>query len=203
MNKKVVNNLIFVAGFVVIGMTISTNTAYADCEPTYGGGETCIYNKAFEIEKKVRIEGDSKWKDKVVGVEEDDVVEFKIKIRNKGEVEVDNMKMKDELPDEMERVGGSGLTEYWDDFEPGDTETFIIKAKVDADEYAREDFDKCVVNEAHVTYDGDFEGSDTAIVCYSNVELKELPKTGAGMYVALTGVVFILLSLWLKRDVYV
>jgi LPXTG-motif cell wall-anchored protein len=89
------------------------------------------------------------------------------------------MKMEDELPDEMERTGGSGLTEYWDNFEPGDTKEFIIKAKVDASEYDRKNFEKCIVNKAELRYGNKFEGADTATVCYSDSKPKELPKTGA------------------------
>ncbi|MBU1970184.1 LPXTG cell wall anchor domain-containing protein, partial [Patescibacteria group bacterium] len=130
----------------------------------------------------------------VTNVEEDEIVEFRIKIKNEGEIEVDDMKMTDKLPKEMERVGGDGLTEYWDDFEPGETETFIIKAKVKDSEYDKKNFDKCVVNKAEVSYDDDHEGSDTATVCYHEGELKELPKTGSNSLVygvfglALTGV---------------
>jgi uncharacterized repeat protein (TIGR01451 family) len=165
---------------VVAGVAgvLSGGTAYAGCTSNYGGGETCIYNKNFDIEKKVRKEGDDSWKDKVTGVDEDEVVEFKIKVKNEGEVDVDDMKMSDKLPKEMERVGGDGLTEYWDDFEAGETKTFVIKAKVKDSEYDRKNFEKCVVNKAEVLYDGEDEASDTATVCYSDSEPTELPKTG-------------------------
>ncbi|KKS10203.1 MAG: hypothetical protein UU64_C0007G0016 [candidate division WWE3 bacterium GW2011_GWF2_41_45] len=70
------------------------------------------------------------------------------------------MKMSDSLPDEMDRVGGSGLTEYWDDFEPGETKTFIIEAEIDSDEFDRDEaFDKCIVNKAKVYWGDEFEGS--------------------------------------------
>ena len=145
-------------------------------------GETYI-NKRFEIDKDVRIEGDNSWKDKVTDVEINEIVEFKITIKNRSDEEADdfdNMKMEDFLPDELERVGGSGLTEYWDNFEPGEKKSFTIEAKVKDSEYDREDnFEKCVVNKAEVEWDGEFEGSDTAIVCYGNTELTELPETGS------------------------
>ena len=147
MNKKsFYKNLIVSVAFLALSLGFST-PVYATCESTYGGGEKCVYNKSFDIEKKVRKEGDSKWKDKVTDVEEDEVVEFRIRIKNVGEVETDNMKMIDDLPDAMERVGGSGLTEYFDNFAPGEVEEFIIKAKVKDKEYDRDNFDKCVVNE--------------------------------------------------------
>ena len=170
---------------------------YAGCTPNYGGGQTCIYNKNFDIEKKVRTcdadyyddhgecdkDDDEGWKDKVTDVEEGDVVEFKIKVKNDGEVDVDDMKMTDKLPKEMTRLGGDGLTEYWDDFEAGDTKKFYIYAKVDDDEFDRKNFEKCVVNKAEVEYDGDEEASDTATVCYGDSEPTELPKTGGNSLV--------------------
>ncbi len=157
-----------------------------NCEDTGAYGQTCIYNKSFKVTKYVRIQGDDEWEDKVVDVQEDEVVEFKIKVKNVGEVEVDDMKMEDFLPDEMERVGGSGLTEYWNDFEPGETKTFVIEAEVNDSEYDAENFEKCVVNKVEIEYDGDFEGSDTATVCYGDVEITELPSTGATSTIALT-----------------
>jgi hypothetical protein len=88
------------------------------------------------------------------------------------------MKMEDFLPSEIERVDGDGLTEYWEDFEPGETKTFYIDVEIDSDEFDRENFDKCVVNKAEVRYDGKFEGADTATVCYGVGEITELPETG-------------------------
>ena len=130
---------------LIVGVLVS-GTAYAegDCEPTYGGGEKCVFNKSFEIEKEARIGDSGDFKDKVIGVEEDDTVQFRIRIKNVGDIEVDEMKYEDFLPEEMERVGGNGLTEEWNDF----------------------------------------EGSDTATVCYS--EVTDLPETGAGSTVAVT-----------------
>lgn len=173
-NYKLIGVLV-VAG---VAGTLGAGRAYAGCTSNYGGGQTCIYNKNFDIEKKVRKEGDDSWKDKVTGVDEDEVVEFKIKVKNEGEVEVDDMKMSDKLPKEMERVGGDGLTENWNDFKPGETKTFVIKAKIKDSEFDRKNFEKCVVNKAEVLYDGEDEASDTATVCYGDSKPTELPKTG-------------------------
>ncbi len=162
----------------VFGGLFGGSQVYAGCTPNYGGGQTCVYNKNFDIEKKVRKAGDDSWKDKVTGVKKGEVVEFKIKVKNDGEVDVDKMKMTDKLPREMERVGGDGLTEYWDDFDKGETKTFVIRAKVKDSEYDRKNFEKCVVNKAVVEYKGDQEASDTATVCYGDSKPTELPKTG-------------------------
>lgn len=169
---------------------------------SYGYGQV-VKNKSFDIEKKVRVEDeDEDWEDRVDNVAEDDVVEFRIRIWNTGEVTTDDMKMHDYLPDEMYRVGGSGLTEYFDDFEPGDRVEFIIKAKVHSDEYDRDNFEKCVVNKAEVEYDGHEEGSDTAIVCYGDEEIEELPSTGATSTVlmAVAGFGLVTLGFSMKKN---
>lgn len=178
MRKSFSNKLIGVLLVAGVTSVLGVNTAYAGCTSNYGGGETCIYNKNFDIEKKVRKEGDNSWKDKVTNVKKGEVVEFKVKVKNDGEVKVNDMKMVDKLPKEMERVGGSGLTEYWGDFEPDETKIFTIKAVVKDSEYDRKNFEKCVVNKAQVEYKGDGEASDTATVCYSDKKVTELPKTG-------------------------
>jgi len=178
---------------------LSTRPVLAD---QYGEEEE--YNLRFRITKEVRIQGDTDWKDKVTDVEEDDVIEFRITIKNKSDDDADDaddLKMEDFLPDEMYRVGGSGLTEYWDDFEPGETKKFTIEAKVDSDEYDRDvEFEKCVVNKAEVRWDDEFEGSDTATVCYGNVEPSELPKTGALSTLGLSGLGLLIAGLLSKKS---
>jgi uncharacterized repeat protein (TIGR01451 family)/LPXTG-motif cell wall-anchored protein len=156
------------------------NVLAQTCESDGAYGQTCVYDKNFKITKKVRLEGDSTWKDKVIDVQEGEVIEFRIRIENIGEKDVDDMKMTDILPDELERIAGSDLTEEWNDFEVGDKVTFVIQARIIVDEFNREDnFEKCVVNKAEAEQDEDLIGSDTATVCYGNEEVTELPETGA------------------------
>jgi hypothetical protein len=188
--KKLIGLTVALGLFTVFG---GDSKVYAgNCESNYGGGENCVYNKRFEIDKDVRIEGDSEWEeDKVTGVKKGEIVEFRIKIKNlsdEGAGSFDKMKMEDFLPEELIREGGSGLTEHWDDFEANETKTFVLKVKIDSDEFDRKDnFEKCVVNKAEVRWDGKFEGSDTATVCYGNGEPTELPKTGAVSELAIVG----------------
>ena len=165
-------------GSFAVALAVNPAKAYAACETNYGGGQTCTFNKRFDIDKDVRIEGDNEWNDKVTGVKKDEVVEFRIKIENTGEISVDNMEMKDFLPDELTKISGD-LTEGWDDFEPGEEKEFKIKVVVDPKEFDKENFEKCVVNKVKVYRNKDFEGSDTATLCFGNeTEIKELPKTG-------------------------
>jgi len=184
-----------------LAFTLKANTYAAECESQYGGGETCLVNKRFSIEKKVRIKdsGDS-FEDKITGVKAGEVVEFKIEIKNLSDDEADdfdNMEMEDFLPIELFRVGGSGLTEYWNDFDSGETNTFYLDAQIEDSEFDRENFEKCVVNKADVYWDDEFEGSDTATVCYGDVEVTELPETGATSTLAFVGFGLIIVGLGL------
>ncbi|MBN1162574.1 LPXTG cell wall anchor domain-containing protein [Patescibacteria group bacterium] len=208
---------VFIASLISAAAATKVNACGSGTCINYGGGETEIINKRFSIEKEVAKVDEDDWDgdeddldfdDKVTDVEKDDVVVFKIKIKNLTssediedlDIDFDNMKMHDILPDELERIGGSGLTEYWDDFEPGETKTFYIEVEVDEDEYDRdEEFEKCVVNKAKLYWDGEFEGSDTATVCYGDVEVKELPETGSESVLAIAGIAMIATGLMLKR----
>lgn len=203
MTKDLNKNLIIFVSVLTLSFVglMGKNNVYASCTQNYGGGQTCVYNKNFDIEKKVRKEGDDSWKDKVTNVKKGEIVEFRVKIKNDGDIDVDDMKMEDKLPREMERVGGSGLTEYWDDFEKGESKTFIIKARVKDSEYERENFEKCVVNKAVVEYKGDEEASDTATVCYGSVKPSELPRTGNGMFTLALGSAFVALGVLLRKKV--
>jgi len=193
------NKIKLIGSLITLGLFVflSTGTAYAG---QYGEEE---YNLRFKITKEVRIQGDTEWKDKVTDVKEGEVVEFRIKIRNKSDDPADatdDMKMEDFLPEEMYKVGGNGLTEEWDNFDPKDEKVLIIQAKVDSDEYDSDvRFEKCVVNKAELRWDGEFQGSDTATVCYGNVEPTELPKTGAFSTMGLSGLVLLMSGLVSKK----
>lgn len=165
-----------------------------------GGGETPdepkdeprtkTKNYSIDLNKKVRFEGEDSWKDKIYGADSEDVIEFRIKITNTGNSEIDDLKMTDYLPDELERVGGSGLTEYFGDLEVAEEKTFVIKAKVKP-QYLNEE--RCVVNEAKVEHDEANKSKDSATVCFGEVEIEELPETGptATVILAIAGMVFV------------
>ena len=61
------------------------------------------------------------------------------------------------------------------------------------------DFEKCIVNKAEVTWDGEFEGSDTATVCYGDEEIKELPETGSNEVAALVGAGLIIVGILVRK----
>jgi uncharacterized repeat protein (TIGR01451 family) len=157
--------------------------------------------KDVSISKKVRLEGQDRWDDKVSDVSKDDIIEFKIKVENKSgnnTSAIDDLKMEDKLPDELEKINGS-LTVYWDDFDHDEDKTFIIKAKVRPSEFEG-DVDECVDNKAIVMIDGDEEDEAQATVCYANVELSELPDTGAVTNITLFSLGVLILGLYYRRQ---
>lgn len=189
-----------ILGFLVV--VLAPKSVFAKCEQEYGGGETCIYNKSFNIDKQVRLEGDDDWEDKVTGVEEGDEIEFRIRVKNTGEITVDDMKMKDSLPDGLKKISGD-LTEEWDDFEPGETKTFRITVEVEDEEFDRDSpFSDCYVNEARVYFDGEEEGKAEAAVCITGDEITELPETGADATLLMTiaGLSSLGLGIVLKKE---
>ncbi|MBU1132880.1 MAG: hypothetical protein ABIA11_00825 [Patescibacteria group bacterium] len=195
MNKSTAKKLIALVIFASF-MFLNGASVYAN----YGGGEV---NKRFKITKQVRLEGDNSWKDKVTNVKEGEVIEFRITVENLSDEEADefdNMKIEDFLPDELFRVGGSGLTEYWDNFGSGEEKKFTIEVKVEFNEYDRDiTFEKCIVNKVELEWDGEFEGSDTATVCYGNEEPSELPKTGYTSTLAIAGLATLVAGLFAKK----
>lgn len=181
-NIKNINKLNIVTSLgAVLALTCGLGLnryAYADCTPNGAYGQNCTYDKRFEIDKDVRFEGDSDWKDKITGVRKGQKIEFKITVKSKSETTVDSMKMIDLLPSELEWKSGDELVQYWEDFTPGEEKKFIFVATVRESEYDRKDFEKCVVNKAEGYYSDDIIGSATATVCYTDQAPKELPKTG-------------------------
>jgi LPXTG-motif cell wall-anchored protein len=202
-SKNLINTGIklgLIAIFVgIAGM--NAKTVFAD---SYGGGDNDI---KFKIEKEVKLDGDSSWKDKVYidltnGSDKNKEILFRVTVKNLSDDdadEFDKMKMKDFLPGELYRVGGDYLEENWDDFASGEKKEFIIRAKINDDEMKVSDrFEKCVVNKAELKQDDDFKGADTATVCYGNIPVSELPKTGLMSVSSVAGFAFLGLGSLIK-----
>jgi uncharacterized repeat protein (TIGR01451 family) len=207
MDKKLYKlNMVLFAVVVAFFLAVITMpvTRAEDCEPNYGGGETCEREEDLEVSKQVRkykdsLGDDEGFKDKVTDIEKGDIVEFKIKVKNEGD-DVDDVDVKDSLPEELKKISGD-TSRHYDTLEAGETKTFRFRAKVHDDEFDRDDsFEKCVVNKVRVKQDGDEKASDTATVCYGDSEIEELPATGsAAVAFAGLGSVVTGLGLYLKK----
>ena len=207
MNTKLykLNMVLFaiVVAFFLAALTIPEAHA-EDCEPNYGGGETCDREEDLEVSKQVRkykdsLGDDEGFKDKVTGIKEGDVVEFKITVKNEGD-DVEDVDVKDSLPEELKKISGD-TSRHYDELEAGEKKTFRFRAKVLDSEFDREDsFEKCVVNKVTVKQDDDKKASDTATVCYGDSEIEELPETGSVAAVSAgLGSVVSALGLYLKK----
>lgn len=197
--------------------TLNTSTnAFADeakkCFDFYGREIDCpVANKRFDIQKvaKMSTEGDSEYRDEVKGVLNDQTVDFKITVTNTGEVSVDDLKLIDFLPENLDTFqldqklskNGTNLTfAFGDDFEPGEREVFLFSAQATVAGMDLGD-EKCVVNKAQIYRDRDNdnvvdneepENADVATVCIKRGEVKgeqptptptpagELPDTAVG-----------------------
>lgn len=207
MNKKLYKlNMVLFAVVVAFFLAVLTlPSAHAeDCEPNYGGGETCEREEDIDVDKKVRIydedlDDDEGFSDKVTDVEEGDILEFKIKVKNKGD-DIEDIDVKDSLPNELKMVSGED-SEHYDEIKAGESESFRFKAKVKDSEFDRDDsFEKCVVNKVKVKQGDETKASDTATVCYGDSEIEELPSTGSGAaLVAAVGSAVSGLGLYLKK----
>lgn len=139
--KIALKKLLLIAAAVAFGLALYEGTVFAQsCNGTYGGGTTCTVDRRFSVELRVRKKDHpgKEWLKKVADVERFETLQFRVRVKNLGNVEADRMKMTLYLPSEIIRTGGAGLTEYWDNFDPCDDDDscreqrkdFIIEGKV-------------------------------------------------------------------------
>lgn len=134
-------------------------------------------------------------------------VDFKIEVKNTGDTDLNSINITDSLPAELDYVSGGTLTkggqpQYTiDKLAPGQSQEFLLKAKVKADEAATGVV--CPVNLASAQT-GSLLDQDTSTFCITrNINKKvppveELPKTGLPL-AAWSLVGFLPAGLGLKR----
>ena len=219
LNKNITRIILGIAIVMVLTLVAPGIVFAEDCD-TGAYGDVCIVNKSFEIRKWVKLEGDDTWQNEVtIDLDDDDEADkkilFKVKVKNRvksddmdvDDLEFDDMKMKDIWPDELDLDKGDSddLTEKWDNFKSGETETFYYEADIEEDEKDRDEvnFEKCVVNKAELYYEDDLEGVDDAVVCWKKSEkedIEELPDTGAPITLGFAGFGLIALGTLIKKS---
>lgn len=176
-----------VAFTVVLGVSLYTvnKLVFANsCERTYGGGKEC--DRSLKITKEVSKDQDKLNKNKdysdsiiLKSNERNKLVTFRIEVENKGDVDEEDLKVIDKLPEVFEKVEGA-LTEEIERIDNGDKITYYITVRVKSSAF---DEGRCVVNEVRLRGDMNDEGgdetidTDTATVCFGR-EITQLPKTG-------------------------
>lgn len=177
---------------------------------TYGGNEVCD-NGSISIDKVVWQTKDNNgntveaWKDNIDSSDykftPGEEVKFELRVKNTGDIELDDVTVRDILPEYMEwKWGGdwysSTRTVEWkvNDLEPGE----VVKKEFMARFVGESDLDEgvtCVTNkgEAYIK-DGDSD-NDTAMVCVRKGVSEEkkvlgvstLPETGPELEIAFAG----------------
>ena len=195
----------------------SNAQAKRECFTQYGGGETCIeYDEdaKLDVDKKVYNPDTKKYQDHIKKddhtFEKSDKIKFKITVKNKGDVEIQDIKLVDEMPSILEYSKGDGDKKNdgrkveFDKFDlkPGESETFEFSANVVSNGIDPDEDEVCVANVAKAKGERKDNGekeddADYANFCIemqkrgrvlSKKKISSLPKTGfIDPYVALAG----------------
>jgi len=155
-----------------------TASAETICTSNYGGGETCVRDRDIKLDKEVRFYEKGDFEAKIEGAEVGDTVEFRITVKNDGDVDIDKLKVEDDLPEYL----SSDEDTEWEikDLKAGEEYEITFKAEIEED-LDLESGSNCFINEARVKYEGKVFDEDTAIICVeepSVLGVKELPVTG-------------------------
>ncbi len=180
-----------------------------DCQPIYGGGETCETSNKFVLDKKVLHPTKTKGN---VEVYVDNLtindpkyapgqtIKFQLSVTNTGSSKLDEVTFTDYLPNYVEFVSGPGtfdsnsnkLTYKIENINSNETKRFIIVAKVKgAGSLPNTQNTVCVVNQASVTFGKD-ESRDNSQFCIEQTtttkgglpvmpapKMTQTPSTGA------------------------
>lgn len=188
--KKLTFLTLTVFGFV------SLLTAQADCSGSYYGSSSCS-DSGYDLTKRVS-KGDNEPKEKITGVRKGDVFKYTFKIENKTD-ETKTLKLVDNLPNELERVGGIGFTEEVT-LEKNSSTKITMDVKVKDSEFEnKKDFEKCVVNTAHLYKEDARKETSSATVCYGEGTAKSLPQTGPSEVLGILGIISTGAGLLIRR----
>jgi len=206
-----------VIGLTAFAFIAFTGSAFAtsnggygtiECQPIYGGGETCETSNKFVLDKKVLHPTQTKGN---VEVYVDNLtvndpkyapgqtIKFQLSVTNTGSSKLDEVTFTDYLPNYLVFVSGPGtfdsnsnkLTYKIENLNSNETKQFIIAAKVkDANVLPNTQSTVCVVNQASITSGRD-ESRDNSQFCIEKTVTKgglpvmpapkmtQTPSTGA------------------------
>jgi hypothetical protein len=187
---------IFLINLIVLSTVFAFN-ANASCSGSYGSS-TCS-DSGFDLTKKVSFK-DEEAKQKLTGIKKGDVFKYTFKIENKTD-ETKTLKLVDNLPAELERVGGIGFTEEVT-LDKKSSVKLVMEVKVKDSEFDNKtNFEKCVVNTAHLYKEDAKKESSSATVCYGEGVAKTLPETGPNDIFALVGLVLASAGIVIRQSI--
>ncbi len=158
--------------------------AYADCQPIYGGGQTCT-SYTFSIQKFVQVPGANNF---VNNLSVNDpkfslshAVNFQIIVTNTGNAAISSITINDTFPQYVEFVSGPGswnwnnkvLTFVINNLGAGQSQTFNVSGKIYGSGVPQGI--TCVVNQANGTDNNGTTNTASSQLCIQNV-----PQTKGG-----------------------
>ncbi|HVF69653.1 MAG TPA: hypothetical protein VNA13_03750 [Xanthomonadales bacterium] len=195
------NKAIFITSLLVIASVAAPVAKAAEstqCQPIYGGGDSCVKTPQVEINKTVQNPQNQVYVDNL-GVGDakfapTQIVSFKITVKNTSEIKLTNVVIKDVLPNIVDFSGGVGdfdaktktLTIKVESLAAGEVRDFYVQAKVvTKDKLPADQGVSCVVNQAIITA-ADKTAQDNSQFCIeksmtpptNNPGLPEQPKGG-------------------------
>jgi len=193
MNKSILIN----SAVAITLLMISTGSAFAagtanygsnQCQPIYGGGNSCVNTPQFEINKAVQNPQNQEFVDNL-GVGDPhfvagQIVPFKITVKNTSGDDLSNVVIKDVLPDFVEFSGGVGnfdansktLTINLDKLASNESRDFFVQAKVkSADQLPGDQNVTCVVNQSMIIV-GDKTSQDNSQFCIEKTIVTPTPN---------------------------
>lgn len=133
---------ILISAALLSGLSLMSSNAYADCQPIYGGGQTCANN--FSIQKFVQTPGKGGGSF-VNNLSINDprfapsqTVTFQIEVKNTGSQQIPTLTITDAFPQFLTFVSGPGsfdtsskvLTFTVNNLDAGKSQTFTVSGKV-------------------------------------------------------------------------
>jgi uncharacterized repeat protein (TIGR01451 family) len=191
MNKSL-KAIIISLSLVSLAMAIASRPSLVKAQ--YGTGEE---ERQVIIDKKVKPVNSDKWYDNLPQVNTafapEDLVDFKIILKNSGDVDLENLNIIDNLPDYVKPIFNPG--EYKEDekkitwtikkISTGETQEFNIRVQIGKAENISQTKPFCLVNKAGVQKDGQELDNDTAQFCIEpRILAKTFPETGFNMVFA-------------------
>ena len=167
----------------------ATNYGSQQCQPIYGGGESCVRTPQFEINKTVQNPQSKQYVDNLSVNDPkyapSQTVLFKITVKNTSQDRVTNVTVKDIFPEAVEYVGGVGeydansrtLTIKVDKLDKAEVRDFYVQARVLAkDKLTNAQNVVCAINQSNLTA-ADKTAQDNAQFC---IEKGLTPPTTKG-----------------------
>jgi uncharacterized repeat protein (TIGR01451 family) len=179
-------------------LAIFTPKAYADCQPIYGGGQTCTsFN--FTINKLVKVPNANNYVDNLSindpRYSPSQTINYELIVTNTGDETIPTLSIKDNFPSYVNFVSGAGsydansktLSFTINNLGAGKSQTFILSAKTSDSKTVPAGI-TCVVNNVTAIDSNNTTDTDSAQACIQNstavlpaATVKTTPPTGPEM----------------------